>query len=203
VTFGAGTTGLKFLPDLTHNATARALTDQLPRSLYLEAWDFNFGAVMNVGHLVQLGSLSLVLVSLTACDPMSAPTAGTGGTQQVNAAPPPPPVCTNCGTIAQIEEVKEKGSASGIGAVVGAVAGAAIGHQVGDGRGNDAATAAGAIGGGITGHQVERRMNSDVYYNVTVNMENGGTHVAKVQALNGLSVGSKVKVVGNDLQLAG
>ena len=160
---------------------------------------------MNAGKVTQLsslvGCLGLLLVSLTACDPMSAPTAGSSDSQKVSVAPPP--VCTTCGTIAQIDEVKEKGDASGIGAVVGAVAGAAIGHQVGDGRGNDAATAAGAIGGGITGHQVERRMNSTVYYNVTVNMENGGTHIAKVAALNGLSVGSKVKVVGNDLQFAG
>jgi outer membrane lipoprotein SlyB len=162
---------------------------------------------MNVPHAAKLGSLvgclGLLMASLTACDPMTAPTANGGDTQKVSAAPPPPPVCTNCGTIAQIDEVKEKGNASGVGAVVGAVAGAVIGHQVGDGRGNDAATAAGAIGGGITGHQVERRINSDVYYNVTVNMENGGTHIAKVATLNGLSVGSKVKVVGNDLQVAG
>jgi hypothetical protein len=34
-------------------------------------------------------------------------------------------------------------------------------------------------------------------------MERGGTHLAEVQALNGLSVGSKVKVVGNNLALAG
>jgi outer membrane lipoprotein SlyB len=149
------------------------------------------------------GCLGLLLVSLTACDPVGTPIAGNSNAQQTNVAPPPPPVCTNCGIIAQIDEVKEKGSASGVGAVVGAVAGAVIGHQVGDGRGNDAATAAGAIGGGITGHQVERRINSDVYYNVTVNMENGGTHIAKVTTLNGLSVGSKVKVVGNDLQFAG
>jgi outer membrane lipoprotein SlyB len=157
---------------------------------------------MNVGHLAQLGSLGLLLVSLTACDPMGTPTAGSADTQRANVAPPPP-ACTNCGTITQIEEVKEKGDASGAGAAIGAVAGAVIGHQVGDGRGNDAATAAGAIGGGITGHQVERRINSTSYYSVTVNMENGGTHVAKVTALNGLAVGSKVKVVGNDLQLAG
>jgi outer membrane lipoprotein SlyB len=163
---------------------------------------------MNTPHVAKLGSLvgclSLLLVSLTGCepsDPINAPRVDNADTR-VSAAPPPP-ACTNCGVIAQIDEVKEKGSASGAGAVVGAVAGAVIGHQVGDGRGNDAATAAGAIGGGITGHQVERRINSDVYYNVTVNMENGGTHVAKVATLNGLSVGSKVKVVGNDLQVAG
>jgi len=156
---------------------------------------------MNMGQAIQLGSLGLLLVALAACDPMSAPSVGNGNAQRVSAAPPP--ACTNCGTIVQIDETKEKGDASGIGAVIGAVAGAAIGHQVGDGRGNDAATAAGAIGGGITGHQVERRINGSVYYNVTVNMENGQTHIAKVSALNGLAVGSKVKVVGNDLQFAG
>jgi outer membrane lipoprotein SlyB len=161
---------------------------------------------MNIGQFARIGSLSLLLVSLTACDPMNSPTAGNrgagnGGVQQVS-APAPAPVCSDCGTIAQIDEVKEKGDASGIGAVIGAVAGAAIGHQVGDGRGQDAATAAGAIGGGVTGHQVERRMNGTTYFNVTVNMENGGTHIAKVDALNGLAVGSKVKVAGNNLRVA-
>lgn len=157
---------------------------------------------MNAGQVTQLCSLGLLLASLAACDGANLPAASNGKPQKVSAAPPPP-VCANCGTIAQIEEVKEKGDASGAGAAIGAVAGAVIGHQVGDGRGNDAATAAGAIGGGITGHQVERRINGSVYYNVTVNMENGQTHIAKVSALNGLAVGSKVKVVGNDLQFAG
>ena len=161
---------------------------------------------MKTVHWIQV-VLGLSVLSLAACDPAAdtSRVAGSKETRQerVYEAPPPPPRCDNCGTITDIQEVKEKGDASGIGAVIGAAAGAVVGHQVGDGRGQDAATAAGAIGGGITGHQIEKRINGTTYYNVTVSMENGGTQTAKVGALNGLGVGSKVKVVGNDLQVAG
>jgi hypothetical protein len=34
-------------------------------------------------------------------------------------------------------------------------------------------------------------------------LENGGTHVADIDALNGLAVGSKVTVAGNNLQITG
>ena len=114
----------------------------------------------------------------------------------------PPPKCYECGTIVNIEQTKEKGSSSGLGAVVGAVAGAVIGHQIGDGRGQDAATATGAIGGGITGNEIEKRVKGTTFYRVTVAMENGGTQTVDVPALNGLATGSKVKVVGNNLQVA-
>ena len=116
--------------------------------------------------------------------------------------PPPPPKCYECGTITHIEQQKVKGSGSGIGAVVGAVAGAVIGHQIGDGRGQDAATATGAIGGGIAGNEIEKRIKGTTYFHVTVAMENGGTQTVDVEALNGLTTGSKVKVVGNNLQVA-
>lgn len=119
--------------------------------------------------------------------------------EKVKAAVAP---CHTCGTVSDILPVKEKGDASGAGAVIGAVAGAVIGHQFGSGRGNDAATATGAIAGGITGHQVERRINSVTYYHVTVAMEDGGSRTIDLKQLNGLVVGSKVKVKGNDLELA-
>jgi len=114
------------------------------------------------------------------------------------------PTCHECGTVSAMQRMKEKGDATGAGAVIGAVAGAVIGHQFGSGRGNDAATATGAIAGGITGHQVERRINSNVWYRVTVAMEDGGTRtidLAPDQA-TGLAVGSKVKVNGDRLEVA-
>jgi outer membrane lipoprotein SlyB len=99
--------------------------------------------------------------------------------------------------------VKVKGEASGVGAVAGAVVGGVAGHQVGDGRGQDVATVAGAIGGGIAGNEIEKRVKGSTYYHVTVAMENGTTNTVDVDAMNGLSTGSKVRVVGNSLQFAG
>jgi uncharacterized protein YcfJ len=122
------------------------------------------------------------------------------------AAPAPrraAPKCVDCGTVTAIEPVKVKGKGSGAGAVMGAVAGAVIGHQFGSGRGNDAATATGAIAGGVAGHQVERRIKGGTVYRVTVAMNAGDTRVIEVPELNGVATGSKVKVVGTNLQLVG
>lgn len=116
-------------------------------------------------------------------------------------APAPEPVCNNCGTVSNIETVTEKGEGSGIGAVAGAIAGGVIGHQFGSGSGNKAATAAGAIGGGMAGHEIEKRRNSATYFRVTVRMDAGGSQVVTLNSTSGISVGTPVRVVGNNLEL--
>lgn len=115
--------------------------------------------------------------------------------------PPPPPVCNDCGVVASIEPVKEKGSGSGAGAVLGAIAGGVIGHQFGSGRGNDAATAGGAVVGGLAGHEAEKRIRATSYYKVGVNMENGTYQTVNVADASGISAGAKVRVVGGNIQL--
>lgn len=112
-----------------------------------------------------------------------------------------PRVCSNCGTVSSIEEVTTKGKGSGIGAVTGAVIGGVIGHQIGGGRGKDVATVAGAAGGAYAGHESEKRYNATTSYRVVVSMESGGTRTVNVEHLNGVGVGSKVKVSGNGVQL--
>ncbi|MCH9827495.1 MAG: glycine zipper 2TM domain-containing protein [Gammaproteobacteria bacterium] len=117
------------------------------------------------------------------------------------AAPVPAPVCADCGSVSSIEPVTEKGAGSGGGALAGAVVGGVVGHQFGGGKGKDLATVAGAIGGAMAGHEVEKRVRSTSYYRVTVAMEAGGTRVVEVTDPAGLSVGSKVRIVGENLQL--
>lgn len=117
------------------------------------------------------------------------------------APPPPPAVCNECGVVASIEAVQEKGSGSGAGAVIGAIAGGVIGHQFGSGRGNDAATAGGAVVGGLAGHEAEKRIRATSYYKVGVNMENGTYQTVNVADPAGISAGSRVRVVGGNLQL--
>ncbi len=117
------------------------------------------------------------------------------------AAPPPPAVCNECGVVASIDAVKEKGAGSGAGAVIGAIAGGVIGHQFGGGRGKDVATAAGAIAGGAAGHEVEKRARGTSYFNVGVNMENGTYRTVSVADASALSVGSRVRVIGENIQL--
>ena len=111
--------------------------------------------------------------------------------------------CHDCGTVAAIETLKRKGEGSGAGAFIGAVAGGVIGHQFGGGRGQDLATVAGAVGGGVAGHEIEKRRNSTVFYRVTVTMDEGGAaRTLDVPELNGLAIGTKVKVIGETIRIA-
>ena len=110
-------------------------------------------------------------------------------------------VCSSCGTVSNIEELRVKGSASGTGAVAGAIIGGVVGHQFGGGKGKDVATVAGAAGGAYAGHEAEKRYNSSTRYRVTVTLEAGGTRTVETQNLNGAGVGSKVKVSGSSIQL--
>lgn len=117
------------------------------------------------------------------------------------AAPPAPAVCEECGVVASVEPVKEKAKGSGAGAVLGAIAGGVIGHQFGGGKGKDVATAAGAVAGGVAGHQAERSIRATTYYRVGVNMENGSYRTVNMPDATGISAGSRVRVVGDSVQL--
>jgi uncharacterized protein YcfJ len=112
-----------------------------------------------------------------------------------------PAVCHSCGTVSNIEEIKTKGSGSGIGAVTGAVIGGVIGHQIGGGKGKDVATVAGAGAGAYAGHESEKRYNATTSYRVTISMEDGGTRTVNTGSLNGVGIGSHVRVNGDSLSM--
>lgn len=135
-------------------------------------------------------------IPLTACDTKAEP-----GTAPVLVSRAAPPKCYDCGTISNIEKRTDEGKASGLGIVLGAVVGAVAGHQVGDGRGQDAATVVGAVGGGIAGNEIEKHVKGTPYFHVTIAMDNGGgTRTVNVGSMNGLVSGSRVKIVGSNLQ---
>ena len=153
--------------------------------------------------LTQSMSIALLGMSLaiplTACDSKA----------EVSDAPvltraAAPAKCYDCGTISNIQKRTDEAKPTGLGAVVGAVVGAVAGHQVGDGRGNDAATVGGAVVGGIAGNEIEKHVKGTPYYHVTISMDNGGgTRTVNVGSMNGLASGSRVKIVGNNLQTLG
>lgn len=146
---------------------------------------------------ISITLLGLLAIPLTACDSRAEPEARAAPVKQVAAAPR----CYDCGTITNIEQMKTKGEGTGLGMVLGAVAGAVVGHQVGDGRGQDVATVAGAVGGGFAGNEIEKRAKGTNYFQVTVTLDNGGaTRTVDVASMNGLGNGSRVKIVGNNLQ---
>ena len=108
--------------------------------------------------------------------------------------------CVDCGKVTAITPVRQEGEAGGMGAVAGAVLGAVIGHQFGSGRGNSAATAGGAVAGGYGGYEAEKAIRAKTVYQITVAMDSGGTRKLTLATQEGLSVGSRVRVQGNDLE---
>jgi outer membrane lipoprotein SlyB len=110
-------------------------------------------------------------------------------------APATAPPCADCGTVTDVRSYQVKGDASGVGAAVGAVAGGLLGNQIGGGSGKKIATVAGVVGGGLAGHEIEKRRNTDTRWEVTVQLDNGGTTTIPYSQAPGLSVGQKVRVV--------
>ncbi len=114
-------------------------------------------------------------------------------------AAPAPVVCTNCGAVASVNAVTQKGEGSGLGAIAGGVLGGVLGHQVGGGTGKKIATVAGAAGGAYAGHQVEKNMKSTTHYDVVVNMNDGTTRTFQYDTQPAFQTGAKVRVVNGAL----
>nr|ART38751.1 G312 [uncultured bacterium] len=114
-------------------------------------------------------------------------------------APAAPPICADCGTVTDVRSYQVKGDASGVGAAVGAVAGGLLGNQIGGGSGKKIATVAGVVGGGLAGHEIEKRRNTDTRWEVTVQLDNGGTTTVPYSQAPGLTVGQKVRVVNGQV----
>lgn len=96
-------------------------------------------------------------------------------------------VCTNCGVVESVQEVKEKGHGTGLGAVAGGVVGGVVGNQFGKNS-----RIIGAIGGALVGHQIERDVRSTVDYKVVVRMEDGSRET--VTQAQSVPVGTHVTV---------
>lgn len=108
--------------------------------------------------------------------------------------------CDNCGTVTAIDPVGGDGVSKTAGAIIGAVIGGLAGHQIGGGSGKDIATGAGAAGGAIAGSKIAEGRGVK-YYAVTVDMDRGGRRVINVDLPGGLTTGTRVQVVGNDLHI--
>lgn len=125
------------------------------------------------------------------------------------AVPPPPPpgavrpICSECGVIETISEVKKEGQGSGGGAVGGAVVGGVLGHQVGRGTGRDVATVLGAIGGALAGNAIEKKAKTTTEYNIVVRFEDGSSRIFPSATVPSWRIGDKVKVVNGVIQANG
>jgi outer membrane lipoprotein SlyB len=124
----------------------------------------------------------------TLATPSKAPT-----TERVAAAP-----CTNCGVVESVVAVKQKGEASGVGAVGGAVVGGLLGSAVGKGDGRKVATVLGAVGGGLAGNEIEKNHKATTVYQVKVRMHDGT--VRTLTQSTAPTVGQKVTLEGSQLK---
>lgn len=110
-------------------------------------------------------------------------------------------VCASCGTVEYVQEVKEKGPSTGLGAVGGAVVGGLLGHQVGGGNGKKVMTVVGAAGGALAGHEAEKHVRATSAYDVQVRMEDGS--VRTFRRAEPVAVGSRVTVDGSTMRVRG
>jgi outer membrane lipoprotein SlyB len=122
---------------------------------------------------------------------------------KVAAAPvPSAPVVQSfhLGEVRHIETLTERPKGTGVGAVAGGVLGGVVGHQVGDGNGQKAATAVGAVGGALLGNKIERdRAEKVTGYRVEVRLDNGDVRSFERAEIDGLRVGSRVRVDGSSM----
>jgi len=111
-------------------------------------------------------------------------------------------ICANCGVVETVTPYQVKGSASGVGAVTGGVIGGLLGNTIGAGTGHILAILAGAGGGAYAGNEVEKNVNRNTRYKVTVRMDDGSAHVFHVSSAL-WRPGDHVRINGGSLAAVG
>jgi outer membrane lipoprotein SlyB len=107
--------------------------------------------------------------------------------------------CASCGVVEAVRSVQLEGNASGLGAVAGGVTGALVGNQFGRGGGNTAMTLIGAAGGAYAGNSIEKNMNRQTSYRITVRMDDGTYRTISQSHVPAVGNGDRVKVVNGNV----
>lgn len=108
--------------------------------------------------------------------------------------------CQTCGTVTSVREVEKPGQGTLLGQIGGGVVGGALGNQVGKGDGRTIATIVGAVGGALAGNEIEKRLKSGKYHEVSFRLNNGEekSMTFDTQA-HGFKVGDPVRFENNQL----
>lgn len=121
--------------------------------------------------------------------------------QAANTAPPPEraerpaPAARpshTAGRVTAVTPIQSEKPTSGLGALGGAVVGGLLGNQIGRGNGRILGTVAGAAAGGYAGNTVEKHVNKDTQYRVSVQMDDGTHRTFTYQQAPGVEVGQRV-----------
>lgn len=108
--------------------------------------------------------------------------------------------CYDCGEVAAVNAIEQKGEGSWIGPVAGGVGGAILGKQVGKGSGNTIMTILGAAGGAWAGHKIEQKVRTTTRWDVVVRMEDGSTRTVSAAEQPLWRVGDRVRVNNGTLE---
>lgn len=114
-------------------------------------------------------------------------------------AKPAAPACAECGTIAEVRQIKHEGQGTGLGAVGGGLVGGALANNIGQGNGRTLATIAGIVGGGLLGNKIEKSQRETVSYQVAVKMEDGTSRVVNYDAMPPWRIGEPVRMVNGTI----
>jgi outer membrane lipoprotein SlyB len=109
--------------------------------------------------------------------------------------------CNFCGVVESVRVLQSAGEGSGLGAMAGGVVGGILGNQVGGSR-RTAMIVLGAGAGAYAGHELEKKMNRKVRYEVRVRMDDGSLRTFTTTRA-GFDVGQRVQVRGRRLVPAG
>ncbi len=109
--------------------------------------------------------------------------------------PMAPGTCRECGVIEFVREVERGGQAGGTGAVAGGVAGAVVGRGVSNDRNRTFGTIAGAVGGALAGHQIEKHVKTNKFWEIAVRFDDGSARAFQQEQQPLWRQGDRVRVI--------
>lgn len=158
---------------------------------------------MNMTHRfnkLAIGATAASMLALAGCATGGYGTTGTGygtGSSYGNTSAS----CYDCGVITSIQPIDTQSRApNATGAVLGGLVGAAAGRELADDKSSgrqNTATVAGAVAGAVAGNAIQNANQRK--YNVQVRMDNGRTTSVTMNNVNGLQVGSNVRVANGQV----
>jgi len=107
----------------------------------------------------------------------------------------PAGICRECGVVEFVRELERSGQAGGTGAVAGGVAGAVVGRGISNDRNRTFGTIAGAVGGALAGHQIEKHVKTNKYWEIAVRFDDGTARAFQQEQQPLWRQGDRVRVV--------
>jgi outer membrane lipoprotein SlyB len=102
------------------------------------------------------------------------------------------------GSVLSVRNIRIEKDSTDVGNAAGAVLGGIAGSTAGEGRGKAAASVAGAVIGGIIGSKIDKSVQTQPGYEITIQLDGGKTVVVTQLADEAFRPGDRVKVIGSN-----